>query len=75
MGNIDSNDNSSQLDCSNSPVTNPNNSLIPKFRRQWVVKNNFPNTKDISIAVIIVNPENNQITRTFIITKSDGNTK
>lgn len=63
------------LDCSASNVLNPSNSLIPKFRRQWLVKKDFPNPKDVTAYVIVVYQDTKTIARTQIITKSDGTTR
>ncbi|MBK7993971.1 MAG: hypothetical protein IPK14_11290 [Blastocatellia bacterium] len=56
-------------------MLNPSNSLIPKFRRQWLVKKDFPNPKDVTAYVIVVYQDTKTIARTQIITKSDGTTR
>jgi prepilin-type N-terminal cleavage/methylation domain-containing protein len=63
------------LDCSTAAVLNPSNSLIPKFRRQWLIRKDFPNPKDVTACVIVVYQDTNTIARTHIITKSDGSTE
>ncbi len=63
------------LDCPASNVLNPSNSLIPKFRRQWLVKKDFPNPKDVTVSVIVVYQDTNAIARTRVVTKSDGTTE
>lgn len=63
------------LDCSTAAVLNPSNSLIPKFRRQWLVRRDFPNPKDVTACVIVIYQDTNTIARTHLITKSDGSTE
>jgi hypothetical protein len=64
--------NESGLNCSTSTLGNPSQSLIPKFRRQWIVTKDFPSDGDISFSVVIVAIQTNQITSSTVITKSDG---
>ncbi|MBL8195963.1 MAG: hypothetical protein JNM06_19375 [Blastocatellia bacterium] len=63
------------LDCSTSAVLNPSQSLIPKFRRQWLIRKDFPNPNDVTACVIVVYQDTQTIARTHIITKSDGSTE
>lgn len=60
------------LDCSKSTVPNPSNSTIAKFRRQWLIKKNFPTTSDVTSYVIVVKQDTNDIVRVRYATKSDG---
>lgn len=60
------------LDCSKSTVPNPSNSTIAKFRRQWLIKRNFPTTNDVTSYVIVVKQDTNDIVRIRYATKSDG---
>jgi hypothetical protein len=62
----------STLDCSKSTVPSPSNSTIAKFRRQWLIKRNFPTTNDVTSYVIVVKQDTNDIVRIRYATKSDG---
>lgn len=62
----------SRIDCSTSNYTKPSQSLLPKFRRQWLVKKDFPNPKDTTFVVIVAYTNNNTIARSYVVTKSDG---
>lgn len=60
------------LDCSKSTVPSPSNSTIAKFRRQWLIKRNFPTTNDVTSYVIVIKQDTNDIVRVRYATKSDG---
>lgn len=62
----------STLDCSKSTVPNPSNSTFAKFRRQWLIKRNFPTTNDVTSYVIVIKQDTNDIVRVRYATKSDG---
>lgn len=51
---------------------NPSQSTIPKFRRQWAVVKDFPGVGDVTLSVVIVAIQTNQIVSSNIITKIDG---
>lgn len=60
------------LDCSGSIVNRPSNDLTPKFRRQWTIRKDFPQYSEITIAVVVVYQQTNQIVKSLTITKSDN---
>jgi len=62
----------SALNCSTSTFTTTSQSLIPKFRRQWVIAKDFPGVGDMTFSVVIVAIQTNQIVTASTITKSDG---
>lgn len=76
LGDLDSNtgDSTTQpaLNCSTSTFTTTSQSLIPKFRRQWVIVKDFPGVGDMTFSVVIVAIQTNQIVTASTITKSDG---
>ncbi len=60
------------LDCSGSITATPSNSLAPKFRRQWTVRKDFPYPGDVSVGVVVVYQQTNQIIKSTYVTKSDN---
>jgi hypothetical protein len=62
----------SGVDCSLATVGKPTDSLIARYRRQWVLVKDKPNLGDITVAVILIDLANNAIVRSEIITKVDG---
>ena len=60
------------VDCSLATAGKPTNSLVPRYRRQWVLVKDKPSLGDITVAVILINLANNSIVRSEIITKVDG---
>lgn len=64
--------NNSNIDCSGFTSIRPLRTTTPTFRRQWTIKKDSPRLGDISIGVTLVCEQTNQITRSLIITKSDG---
>ncbi len=71
-GCIVSTTNGSNLDCSGTIVANPSRNLTPKFRRQWTIRKDFPNSGDITIGVVVVYDQTNQIIKSLTTTKSDN---
>lgn len=80
-GNNDGNDNDDKgggngvitgLDCSLATDGKPTDSLVARYRRQWVLVKDKPNLGDITVAVIVIDLGNNSIIRSEIITKVDG---
>jgi type II secretory pathway pseudopilin PulG len=59
-----------QLDCSFS--TSPSSSLTPKFRRQWAVAKDFPESGDVTFSIVIVAIQTNQIMISTVASKTDG---
>lgn len=71
LGNGDTDDTTTTTpDCSLSAT--PSSSILPAFRRQWIVNKDFPNKNDISFSVIVIAIQTNQILMSTTITKSDG---
>lgn len=62
----------SGVDCSLATAGKPTDSLIARYRRQWVLVKDKPNLGDITVAVILIDLANNAIVRSEIITKVDG---
>ncbi|MFY9224841.1 MAG: hypothetical protein WAQ98_19370 [Blastocatellia bacterium] len=62
----------SGVDCSLATAGKPTNSLVPRYRRQWVLVKDKPSLGDITVAVILIDLANNSIVRSEIITKVDG---
>jgi type II secretory pathway pseudopilin PulG len=60
------------LDCSGSIVGKPSNDLTARFRRQWSVKKDFPSPGDVTVALVVVYQQTNQIVKSTYITKSDN---
>ena len=60
------------LDCSKATFGNPTSSLIPRYRRQWVVVKNKPDVGDTTVAIVLVDLISNSILRSQLITKIDG---
>lgn len=60
------------VDCSLATAGKPTDSLVPRYRRQWVLVKDKPNLGDITVAVILIDLANNAIVRSEIITKVDG---
>jgi hypothetical protein len=60
------------VDCSLAIAGKPTNSLVPRYRRQWVLVKDKPNIGDVTVAVILIDLANNAIVRSEIITKVDG---
>ena len=62
----------SGVDCSLATAGKPTDSLVPRYRRQWVLVKDKPSLGDITVAVILIDLANNAIVRSEIITKVDG---
>jgi len=62
----------SGVDCSLATAGKPTDSLIARYRRQWVLVKDKPSLGDITVAVILIDLANNSIVRSEIITKVDG---
>ena len=60
------------VDCSLATDGKPTDSLVPRYRRQWVLVKDKPSTGDVTVAVIVIDLGNNSIIRSEIITKVDG---
>ncbi|MFY9224676.1 MAG: hypothetical protein WAQ98_18530 [Blastocatellia bacterium] len=60
------------LDCSRATFGVPTSSLIPRYRRQWVVVKNKPNIGDTTVGIVLVDLVSNSILRSELITKIDG---
>jgi len=60
------------LDCSRATFGVPTSSLIPRYRRQWVVVKNKPNVGDTTVGIVLVDLVSNSILRSELITKIDG---
>lgn len=60
------------LDCSRATFGVPTSSLIPRYRRQWVVVKNKPDVGDTTVAIVLVDLVSNSILRSQLITKIDG---
>jgi hypothetical protein len=60
------------LDCSRATFGVPTSSLIPRYRRQWIVVKNKPNVGDTTVGIVLVDLVSNSILRSQLITKIDG---
>lgn len=60
------------LDCSRATFGVPTSSLIPRYRRQWVVVKDKPNVGDTTVGIVLVDLISNSILRSELITKIDG---
>ncbi|MFY9224825.1 MAG: hypothetical protein WAQ98_19290 [Blastocatellia bacterium] len=60
------------VDCSLATDGKPTDSLVARYRRQWVLVKDKPNIGDVTVAVILIDLGNNSIIRSEIITKVDG---
>ncbi|MBI4853967.1 MAG: hypothetical protein HY819_19390 [Acidobacteria bacterium] len=72
LGNGDSDGNFSRIDCSTSTFKEPNQSLEPRYRRQWMIIKDFPNKNDVTFSVIVVHYDKNKILRSYTLSKTDG---
>ncbi|MFY9221016.1 MAG: hypothetical protein WAQ98_00015 [Blastocatellia bacterium] len=60
------------IDCSGATVINPSKSLIPMFRRQWMIVKDKPLRGDITVAAVIITIDKNTVLRSEVLTKIDG---
>ncbi len=60
------------IDCSNATIAEPTNSTIAKYRRQWLIAKDKPNTGDTTVYVVIVYQDTNVLARSMSLIKVDG---